>query len=115
MSMKTRMVAEYGSAAMRKPISRGELYEALDALVEAANARKAEIADLKAELAKVKAAPIRYRGVYQRADTYRAGAVVTDGGSAWHAHRDIAAGERPGRSESWVLMVKCGRDGKDAK
>jgi hypothetical protein len=55
---------------------------------------------------------LQYCGVYVRGKTYDAGEVVTDGGSAFHCQR--LTGAAPGSSPDWVLMVKRGRDGKDA-
>lgn len=61
------------------------------------------------------APPIRYRGVHQRAERYGPGDVVTFDGSAWIALRAVEpGGERPGAGDSWQLMVKAGRDGRDA-
>ena len=53
-----------------------------------------------------------YRGVFQPGPHER-GDVVTWGGSLWHC--DKATEEKPGAGEGWTLMVKKGRDGKDAK
>lgn len=57
----------------------------------------------------LEAAPIRYRGVWQKSDTYKRGNVVTDASSAWHAIKDVEPGDRPGASDSWQLMVKGSR------
>ncbi|KXF78545.1 hypothetical protein ATN84_01765 [Paramesorhizobium deserti] len=58
---------------------------------------------------------LKYMGVHQKAMAYKQGSVVTDGGSAWCAVKDVPEGERPGASDGWQLMVKAGRDGRDAK
>jgi hypothetical protein len=63
-------------------------------------------------IADLEIAPVRYRGVWQRSDEYRRGHVVTDSGSAWHAVRDVPAGEKPGSSDFWQLMVKAGKDAR---
>ncbi len=54
-----------------------------------------------------------YRGVYSNLIDYRKGDLVTHGGSVWFCRSatDTKPGDDP---ESWVLMVKKGRDGKDA-
>lgn len=53
-----------------------------------------------------------YRAVW-RAGEYEPGDVVTWGGSAWHCQEKTT--DEPGNgSTSWKLMVKRGRDGKDA-
>jgi len=55
-----------------------------------------------------------YRGVYEDGKQYRAGDVVTWGGSGWVAKQDTAA--KPGlstpESRAWQLAIKAGRDGK---
>lgn len=53
-----------------------------------------------------------YRGVYRDSEQYQHGDTVTWGGSLWHCER--ATTEKPGTAD-WVLAVKKGRDGKDAK
>lgn len=56
---------------------------------------------------------IRYQGVYQNGYAYVIGDVVTQGGAAWHCQKPTTL--RPGDGVSaWRLMVKSGRDGKDA-
>ncbi len=52
-----------------------------------------------------------YRDVYQHGRRYECDDVVTFGGSAWIATRDTDS--KPGTDDSWKLMVKKGRDGKD--
>jgi hypothetical protein len=67
---------------------------------------------LRKRVDELEAAPIRYRGVWQRSDDYKRGHVVTDAGSAWHAVKDVPPGERPGVSDCWQLMVKAGKDAR---
>jgi integrin beta 3 len=52
------------------------------------------------------------RGVYEFKSAYEAGDFVTYGGDGWVARRDAAAGETPGNSDAWRLVVRKGRDGK---
>lgn len=54
-----------------------------------------------------------YRQVFKEGENYTRGDVVTWGGAAWHCEKDTA--EKPGTGDGWSLMVKKGRDGKDAK
>lgn len=103
MSVKSKMLSEFGPKALKRPATCGELYAAIDAVTESFQALKARVEELEA-------APIRYRGVWQRADEYRRGHVVTDNGSAWCAIRNVPVGERPGSSAGWQLMVKAGKD-----
>jgi len=73
------------------------------------------IADLQRRMAELETAGIKYVGTWQRAMTYPRGSIVTSGGSAWVALKDVPEGEGPGQSpEHWQLMVKAGRDGRDA-
>lgn len=54
-----------------------------------------------------------YRDDYQAGQTYDAGDTVTDHGSLFLCKRMTQA--RPGASPDWKLIVKRGRDGKDAR
>ncbi|MBT0362759.1 hypothetical protein [Morganella morganii] len=56
-----------------------------------------------------------YKNVYKTGKTYQQGDVVTWGGSLWHCHTPTS--DKPGELNSvgWTLIVKRGRDGKDAK
>lgn len=57
---------------------------------------------------------LSYVGVYQDGKSYAPGDVTTWAGSAWHCH--TATTSKPGEGASdWQLIVKRGRDGKDAK
>lgn len=59
---------------------------------------------------------LSYEGVYQSGRTYSKGSVVTWGGSCWHCNKETDT--KPGDSEdreTWTLMVKRGRDGKDLR
>ncbi|MBA8845693.1 hypothetical protein FHW02_003775 [Ochrobactrum sp. RH1CCR137] len=53
---------------------------------------------------------IQYRGIYQRAQNYSKGDVITFHGSAWIALRPLKETEEPGTCDGWMLMVKKGRD-----
>lgn len=56
---------------------------------------------------------LRYQGIYQYGFAYVIGDVVTSGGAAWHCQQPTTL--RPGDGVgAWRLMVKPGRDGKDA-
>jgi hypothetical protein len=55
----------------------------------------------------------RYQGAYASARSYRPGDVVSYDGSAWHC--EIMTSSRPGdASRAWQLMVKHGRDLRQA-
>lgn len=55
---------------------------------------------------------LNYRGLY-RLGEYERGDCVTHAGSVWHCER--ATSQAPKEGEDWVLMVKEGRPGRDAK
>jgi hypothetical protein len=72
-------------------------------------------AALEARIAAIEAQSVpKYLGVWQREKSYDAGACVTHGGSVWHAKEKANPGDAPNLSRCWVLMVKRGRDGRDA-
>lgn len=71
-----------------------------------------EFARYEKRLAAFEANGLRYCGIWQRAQHYSRGSVVTLDGSAWIALRDTE-GAPPGND--WQLMVRQGRDGKDAR
>lgn len=52
------------------------------------------------------------KGVWQEGESYNWGNYATWGGSQWHANRKTT--DKPGTSDAWTLVVKRGRDGKDA-
>jgi hypothetical protein len=52
-----------------------------------------------------------YRGPYRDGERYERGDCVTWAGCLWHCNEPTT--EKPGE-KSWTLMVKKGRDGKDA-
>ncbi len=71
----------------------------------------------KGELTKTVALPLpmpHYEGIYQAGRDYGLGDIVTDGGSAWICVAPTQS--RPNENASaWRLMVKRGRDGRDAR
>jgi len=56
-----------------------------------------------------------YRDVYKAGEKYERGDMVTFSGSVFVATRDTTGSEKPEASPAWKLMVKRGRDGKDAE
>lgn len=68
-----------------------------------------------AEVVQKFALPIQiYKGVYRDDHIYAANDTVTWAGSQW-ASTKSANVEKPGTSDSWVLVVKAGRNGKDLR
>ncbi len=74
-------------------------------------------AELEARVAAVEERGLKYLGTYQRAsDGYKRGSVVTFAGSAWVALKDVPGDTAPGVDPAcWQLMVKAGKDGRDAR
>ena len=59
-------------------------------------------------------AGLRFAGVFVDGKSYELGDMVTWAGSSWHCNE--ATTTRPGEgAKAWTLMVKRGRDGKEAK
>jgi hypothetical protein len=73
-----------------------------------------ELQKIRAEIDEIKKGGIKYFGIFQRAQDYQKGSIVTFGGSAWVALLDSPSGG-PGESPGWQLLVKSGRDGRDGK
>ncbi|CAN7496617.1 hypothetical protein [Mesorhizobium sp. LjNodule214] len=66
-----------------------------------------ELAPIKARLAEMDGIGVKYCGVWQRQQAYKAGSLVTYKGGMWHANVDIKGGE-PGDGKLWTLAVKGG-------
>jgi hypothetical protein len=79
---------------------------------------KPELAAIDTRLAALEAKrSVTYEGIFDPAKSYSPGMLCTHHGSIWHCERactgvspDTEAG-----SETWVLAVKKGRDGRDRK
>lgn len=66
----------------------------------------------RAVIQEFKTSAILYREVWREGE-YTRGDVVTWSGCSWHCQQKTT--DKPGTSAAWKLMVKSGRDGKDAK
>lgn len=84
-----------------------------EAIQRALDKRDALIKKLEKRIDDLEAGGVRYHGVWQAAQDYSRGALVTYDGSMWHANKSTK--EQPGKSKAWTLAVKAGRDGKEAK
>ena len=56
---------------------------------------------------------IAYKGVWRQGEHYDRGQYVTCAGSLWHANESTDS--RPGDCMHWTLVVKAGKDGRDAR
>lgn len=90
-----------------------------DELMALVNAKVAELlpAAVEQRVTEVLAAmpEARYRGVWRAENEYREGNSVTFGGSQFHCNVTGTKAKPEDGSPDWTLMVKRGRDGKDAK
>ena len=96
----------------------GIVAAAVEAIGEAVAAEikqlRADVSSLKLQLAEIETRGIHYQGVFQKAQQYRRGAMVTADGSLFAAIRDTLPGEMPGTaSDAWQLCCKKGRDGRE--
>jgi hypothetical protein len=88
----------------------GDLKMLADTLSKEVGARLARI---ERRLDELESRQVRYCGVFESGRRYRKGELVTDAGSVWHCEADTST--RPGDSDAWVLAVKRGNDGRDAR
>jgi hypothetical protein len=104
--MKSKIAETYGADALRRPATVGELYEVADMIKEG-------LADIAKRIGALEDGGVRYLGVWQAANAYSRGSLVTHRGSMWHANADTS--REPGEGKDWTLAVKSGRDGKDVR
>src|SRR5688572_26425096 len=74
------------------------------------------LAGLEKRLGEMEARGLAYKGVHQRAQSYRRGDAVTSEGALWIALTNTA--DQPGKSGDWQLAVQrgpAGRNGKDGR
>jgi hypothetical protein len=103
---------EFDASAERK-----ELGNVMGPVVSAAQSTQAMIKALCEHVENLERrlteCPLQYRGVFRSEDApYPPNTFVTHSGSMWFAEK--ATTRRPGEGD-WVLAVKHGRDGKDAR
>jgi hypothetical protein len=73
-----------------------------------------KIAALEAKIAALSERQIKYLGIHKPGATYSEGSLVTRDGSVFHANKTTS--EMPGDgNQDWILAIKRGRDGRDAK
>lgn len=103
MSLKDQMTAKLGPAALKRPATLGEVYDLIDIMATT-------LAKQSERLAALEAGGIKYMGVWQAANAYGKGSLVTHKGSMWHANADTA--REPGDGKEWTLAVKAGKDAR---
>lgn len=78
-----------------------------DGIKEAKAPLLARIAELEERLAQLEQSGARFRGVHQRASSYKRGDQVTAKNSLWTALTDVPEGALPGENPAlWQLSVK---------
>ena len=74
----------------------------------------AELKPLRERIAELEAR--EWAGVWEAGKSYAKGAIVSHGGSGWLALRQYPDGKPgDGANSGWRLIVKRGRDGRDAR
>jgi hypothetical protein len=68
---------------------------------------------MEERIAELEANPLTYRGTFEEGVTYPARSFVSHGGSMWFTPTKTKS--RPNEGAPWKLVVKHGRDGKDAR
>ena len=100
----------------KQPATYGIVGAVADVLLDALKISNAKFAALETRCAALEQRPATdYKGVWSETQTYGRGALVTHAGSMWHA-QSASVSRRPGSDSSiWLLAVKRGADGKDAR
>jgi hypothetical protein len=116
MTVKLPQVGRVSRNGRRAALRKLELADLIRQQVAAATKPlRDRIKELEAQIAELQSGGVRYQGIYQRAQQYRRGDITTHDGSMFAAINDVPPNEQPGRSQSWQLCCRAGRDGKDGK
>ena len=87
-----------------------------EAIANATKPLQERVDKLERRLVEIEAKGISYQGVFQKAQQYSRGSMVTHDGSLHAAIRDTLPGEMPGdASGAFQLCCKKGRDGRDVR
>lgn len=94
--------------ALMRPLSTRATYDLVGDAIDGVVETLAEaFQDLHKRLDELEKTGTRFRGVYQRASTYRRGDQATHKGSLWTALKDAPEGTVPGESPAhWQLAAK---------
>ncbi len=95
-----------------QPVTLGQHLDYMNTILVAMKKLNAQLAALQDRIGIVEMKGITYRGTYQRSAEYKRGEMTTHRGSMWSAVKSTS--DEPGKTASWQLAVKAGRDGKDA-
>lgn len=103
-----KVLANFTAENLARPPSRREIYTfTLESVGETIDLLSDEIKGLLAKVEELQKSGARFRGVYQRAATYRLGDQATHKGSLWTALGDVPEGTPPGDSPNhWQLAAK---------
>lgn len=103
----------FTAAELKRPTSIAFVHQAIANLVAAVKEGAVDrIAALEAKVEAIEDRGVAYRGIWQAAEQYERGNLVTLDDSIWHANTSTRA--KPGNgSKAWTLAVKRGADGKD--
>lgn len=102
--LSEQVLANFSAEALATAPSRREIYTFI---AETSEILSRQVKDLRGLLANIEKSGVRFRGVYQRASTYRRGDQATHKGSLWTALSDVSEGCVPGDDPSrWQLAAK---------
>lgn len=109
--LSDQVLASYSAENQRKAPDRREIYtftcDAVDTLAGKMKELRERIDRLEGRADTLEKSGARFRGVYQRASSYRLGDQATHKGSLWTALGDVPEGTVPGEDPTrWQLAAK---------
>ncbi len=100
MTYSENMRRELGEDVLKGAATRQEIYLLVDQLLE-------KFADVDQRMEEIEKSGARFRGIYQRAATYKRGDQVTYKGSLWTALMTVPESTIPGETPAfWQLCAK---------
>jgi hypothetical protein len=72
------------------------------------------VKDLRRRVVELEQKPLGFKGFWSGEEQYDKGAITSFHGGLWMAV-EPSIGRKPGENSHWRLVVKKGRDGKDAR
>lgn len=103
-----QVLAKFSAEKRGLPPSRSEIYTYVSDAAEILADEMRELAKaINARIDELEKNGARFRGVYQRAQAYRRGEMVTVKDGLWTALKDVPEGVTPGTDpDAWQLTVK---------